>query len=74
MVSSNLAGYTKKSKMNLATGGPNFASFAKSSDKIANFIANLATLKKGCKKLAFRKRVHYDFALISEVVQTSNRY
>ena len=35
-----IAGYTKKSKMNLAGGGPKFASFAKSGDKIAN----LATL------------------------------
>ena len=37
---SNLAGYTKKSKMNLVRGGQNFASFAKSGDKIVN----LATL------------------------------
>jgi len=35
-----IAGYTKKSKMNLAGGDPNFASFAKSGDKIPN----LATL------------------------------
>ena len=37
---SNLAEYTYESKMNLAEGGPDFASFAKFCDKIAN----LATL------------------------------
>ena len=38
---SNLAKHTYESKINLAEGGPDFASFAKFGDKIAN----LATLK-----------------------------
>ena len=42
---SNLAKHTYKSKINLAKGGPDFASFAKFGDKIAN----LATLKPGLK-------------------------
>ena len=37
---SNLAKHTYESKINLAKGGPDFASFAKFGDKIAN----LATL------------------------------
>ena len=37
---SNLAKHTYESKINLAEGGPDFASFAKFGDKIAN----LATL------------------------------
>ena len=37
---SNLAEYTYESEINLAKGGPDFASFAKFGDKIAN----LATL------------------------------
>ena len=49
MESSNLASYTKKSKLKLAEGGPNFASFAKSGNKIAN----LATLAELVRKHAF---------------------
>ena len=49
---SNLAKHTYESKINLAEGGPDFASFAKFGDKIANLatLINLPSTKRLNKK------------------------
>ena len=52
-----IAGYTKKSKMNLARGGQNFASFAKSGDKIAN-LATLPQVEPSAVGVRGRRRGH----------------